>query len=81
MGVAVDQKELCIKFCENIKQVQVVRFKEVGFTEDEANDLWSRYCGDYLMAWREYVANGLVSLPKGLTKVLPDVVNEVIGRE
>lgn len=76
----MDQKELCRRFCENIKQVQLVKFKEAGFSEEEANDLWSRYKGDYLMSWREYITLGLVSLPKGLNKVLPGVINEVIRR-
>ena len=76
----MDQRQLSIQVCENIKQVQFSRFKEVGFSEEEVNDLWFRYQEDYLKSWREYVANGLVLLPKGLKKVLTTVIHEMIRR-
>jgi hypothetical protein len=74
----MNQEELCRIFCGKIKRVQLVRLKKSGFTSEEANDIWFKYRREYLRSWREFVDFKLISLPKGLKKVLFKSMNNFI---
>jgi hypothetical protein len=75
----MNQIDLSRQVCENIKQAQLVRLQEGGYSKKEANVIWFRFRRDYLKNWREFVELGLVSLPKDLKRVSTDVINEMIG--
>ncbi len=45
---------------ELIKTAQTKRLLEAGYTQQEADNIWKAYHGQYAQAWHEYVAEGLI---------------------
>jgi len=70
---------LCNKFCDDIKEVQTHRLVEAGYSTWEADKEWFGRRDEYLKHWREYIAGGLVSLPKGLDRLLHRDINNYMG--
>jgi len=78
MTIGLETVELCRQAYESIKQAQLKRLREAGWSEEEAKGVWFKYRYNYLMNWKEFVDFGLVSLPEGLNKLILRVVNKLI---
>jgi len=76
----LDKLKKEFRFLDEIKRAQIEKLVKVGWTLQVANEIWSMFRESYLRSWREYVDEGLVSLPAGLVVIPGSIINKYLER-
>lgn len=68
------------RFLDDIKRTQIEKLIKVGWTSQVSEEIWFKFRESYLRSWKEYVDEGLVSLPAGLKYISGSVINKYLEK-